>query len=155
PAPRALHDEPLRRSGEEVRDDGVDGDPPPRDRDPGLAGRDEDRAQAAPPRLEVELAADGHLPDRAVGADGEDDARVRSEVLAGDRGEVGRRAAQVAKLHPAPTRELDEPRVVAEEDVEAVLDVEAALDARADQLDPLRREAPALRRDADERRRRA
>ena len=35
----ALDDEPLRRAREEVGDDRVDGDPPARDRDPGLAGR--------------------------------------------------------------------------------------------------------------------
>src|SRR5205085_7011664 len=93
--------------------------------------------------------------DRTVGADGEDDARVDPQVLAGDRREVGRRAAQVAELDAVTARQLDEPRVVAEEDVQAVLDVEAALDAGANQLDPLRREAAALRRDADERRRRA
>src|SRR5207253_3230548 len=76
-----LDDEPLGRAREEVRDDGVDRYSPPGDDHPGLAGRDEDRAQAAPARLEVELARDGHLPDRAVGADGEDDRRIDREVL--------------------------------------------------------------------------
>src|SRR5919202_1971928 len=66
----ALDDEPLGGAGEEVGHDGVDRDSPARDRDPGLARRDEDGADAAPPRLEVELAADRHLPDRAVRADG-------------------------------------------------------------------------------------
>ena len=48
PALAALDDEPLRRAGDEVRDDRVDGDPPARDRDPGLArsGRTPTRARA-------------------------------------------------------------------------------------------------------------
>jgi hypothetical protein len=39
--------------------------------------------------------------------------------------------------------------------VEPVLDVEAVLDTRAEHVQPRGREAAALRRDADERRRRA
>ena len=78
-----LDDETLRGAREEVGHDGVDRDSPAGDHHARLAGRDEDRAHAAPPRLEVELARDGHLPDRAVGADGEDDRRVDGEVLAG------------------------------------------------------------------------
>jgi hypothetical protein len=34
----ALDDEPFGGAGDEVRDDGVDGDAPAGDRDPGLAG---------------------------------------------------------------------------------------------------------------------
>src|SRR6266516_1891755 len=68
PALPALDDEPLGGAGEEVGDDGVDGDAPAGDRDARLAGRDEHRTQAAIARLEVELAGRGHLPDRTVGA---------------------------------------------------------------------------------------
>ena len=50
--------------------------------------------------------------------------------------------------------ERDQLRIVVEEDVQAVLDVEPARDAGAEQLDPRRRKAAALRRYADERRRR-
>ena len=46
----ALDDEPLGRAGDEVGDDRVDGDPPARDRDPRLAGRDEARVEPARPR---------------------------------------------------------------------------------------------------------
>ena len=74
----AFDHERLGGAGEEVGDDGVDGDPPPRDRDPGLAGRDELALDATAARLGVELERDGHLPDRAVGADGEDDLRRRA-----------------------------------------------------------------------------
>ena len=45
-------DQPLGGAGEEVGDDRIDGDPPPRDRDPRLAGRHEarlDPARRAPP----------------------------------------------------------------------------------------------------------
>ena len=41
PALDPFDDEPLRGAGDEVGDDGVDGDPPAGDRDPGLPGRDE------------------------------------------------------------------------------------------------------------------
>ena len=41
PALVPFDDEALGRAGDEVRDDGVDGDPPAGDRDPGLPGRDE------------------------------------------------------------------------------------------------------------------
>src|SRR6185503_15633240 len=78
-----LDDKALGRAAEEVGDDGIDRDPPAGDHHARLSRRDEDRAQAAAPRLEVELTRDGHLPDRAVGPDGEDDGRVDREVLAG------------------------------------------------------------------------
>src|SRR5919109_3884169 len=52
---RAFEDEPLRRTGQEVRHDRVDGDPPAGDHDSRLAGRDEHRAKPAAPRLEIEL----------------------------------------------------------------------------------------------------
>src|SRR5204863_6493012 len=97
----SFDDEAFGRAGDEVRDDRIDGYPPPRDRDARLAGRDEDRAQAAPPRFEIELARDGHLPDRAIGADREDDRRVDLEVRAGRGREIRGRAAQVAQLDAA------------------------------------------------------
>src|SRR5205823_12238404 len=140
----------LGRAGEKVGDHRVDRDPPPRDRDPGLAGRDEDRAQTTRLRLAVELERDGHLPDRAVRADREHDLRVELEVLPRRDVQVGRRLAQVAELDAVPARELDEPRVVGEELMQAVLDVEPLGHARAQQLTPGRGEAASLRGDADE-----
>ena len=98
PALGALDDEALGRAGEEVGDDRVDGDPPARDRDARLARRHEDRGEPAPPRLEVELDRDRLLPDRAVGADGEDDLRVDLEVGAGRDAQALGRLAQVAEL---------------------------------------------------------
>src|SRR5437868_12207058 len=100
--------EPLSRTRKEIGDDGVDGDPPARDRDPRLAGRDEDRAETAAASFEVELERDGFLADRAVGADGEHDARRDAEVLAGRDVESLGRPAQVAQLDPAPGGELGE-----------------------------------------------
>jgi hypothetical protein len=94
---------------------GVDGDPPAGDRHPRLPGRHELARDAAPPRLGVEFERDGHLPDRAIGADREDDlGRVR-EVLAGRDVQTGGRPPQVAQLDPEPPRELDELRVVGDE----------------------------------------
>ena len=83
--------------GEEVGDDRVDRDAPPGDRDARLARRDEDRLEPAPARLEVELDRDRLLPDRAVGADREDDRRVHPEVRPRRDVEALRRLAQVAE----------------------------------------------------------
>src|SRR5207344_1438341 len=83
PAPMTLDHQALGGASEEVRDDRVDGDAPPRDRDPGLAGRDEDRAQSATASLEVELERNRLLADRAVRADGQRDPRGDLQVLAG------------------------------------------------------------------------
>ena len=145
----------ARRRRREVRDDRVDGDPPAGDRDPGLAGRHEHRIEAAALRLAVELERDGHLPDRAVGADGEDDPRVELEVRAGRDVQTVGRLAQVAQLDTVARGELDQLGVVLQVLVQAVLDVEPCRDALLQQLAPGGREAAALGGDADERRRRA
>src|SRR5262249_31608089 len=79
----ALDDEALGGSGHEVRDDGVDGDAPAGDGDPGLARRDEDGLEPATARFDVELDGDGLLADRAIGADRQDDLRVDLEALTG------------------------------------------------------------------------
>src|ERR671923_1770576 len=150
PAPLgALDDEALGRAGQEVGDDGVDGDPPPRDRDPRLAGRNEDGLQAAVSRGEVKL--DGHrfLADRTVRADGEDDLRRHLQVLAGRHVEIRRRLAEVAELDAMLLRERAELRILADELMEAALEVEPGVDARLQQLAPGGRETPALRCDAD------
>ena len=98
--PAALDDEPLRGAGDEIGNDRVDGDAPAGDGDAGLPCRYEDRTKTASARLEVELERDGHLSDRAVRADGEDDRAGDIEDLAGRRRQVGRRAAQVASSTP-------------------------------------------------------
>src|SRR5215211_2888368 len=77
----SFNHKPLRSARDEVRHDGVDGDPPARDRDPCLAGGDEDRAQAALSSSAVELERDAHLPDGAIRADGEDRGRSVLQVL--------------------------------------------------------------------------
>src|SRR5213075_1217324 len=139
-----LDDEALCGARDEVGHDRVDRDSPAGDHHPRLSRRDEDRPNTASPRLEVELARDRHLPDRAVGADGEDDRRVDRQVLAGRGREPGRRPAQVAQLDASLLGERAKLRVVAEEDMEAVLDVETVLDTCAEKLHPRRREVPAL-----------
>ena len=147
----ALDDEALGSTREEVRHDRVHRDPPSRDRDPGLPGRDEHRTQATPARLEIELAGRGHLPDRAVGADGEHDRRVHFQVGAGRRAEIGRRLAEIAELDFAGACELDELVVVREPDMETVLEVQTVLDATLQQRAPVGGEPAALRDDTDER----
>ena len=146
----ALDDEALRGAGEEVGDDGVDGDPPPCDRDPGLTRGNELRGEAAGLRGAVELERDRHLPDRAVRADGEHDVGVDLEVLARRAVEPGGRPAQVAQLDAVTLGERPELRVVADELVQPVLEREPVLEARAQQDAPGGREAAPLGRDADE-----
>src|SRR5262249_39082941 len=98
----ALDHQLLRGPGGEVGDDRVDGDPPAGDRDARLPGGNEDRPEAATLCLAVELQRDRHLPDRAVGADGEEDTGVESEIRAGRHVQTGGRLAEVAELHPVP-----------------------------------------------------
>ena len=144
----------LGSAGDEVRDDRVDRDPPPRDRDPGLPRRDELTAHPAAPGFAVELEGDRHLPDRAVGADCEDRRRTVREVAAGRDVQSLRRLAEVAQLDAVLAREPGELDVVRDELVQAVLDVEAGPDRLLEQSAPRRWEATALRGDADERGRR-
>ena len=107
-------------------------------------------------RLAVELERDRHLPDRAVGADGEDDRRAGScRFSPVGTFEAGGRLAQVAQLdavlarraRPAPgRRETNSCRPFSTSSPAAI--------ALLQQLAPRRREAAALGRDADERGRR-
>ena len=126
----ALDHEPLGGAGDEVGDDGVDGDPPAGDRDPGLPGRDE-HASARPrrARLEVELERDGHLPDRAVGADRQDDPRRRrrGSLRSGRSAPSGglRRSRSSTPCRAASSASSGSS---ADELVQAVLDVEARRD---------------------------
>ncbi len=157
-APRstAFEHEALGRPGEEVGDDRVDRDPPARDRDPGLARRDErarDAACGAPRRRA-----------RARPSSSRSRSRSRRSARPSRRGvrfapaghvQACRRLAQVAQRDAVLGRERTELGVVGDELVQTVLDVEPARDARAQELAPGRREAPALGRDPDERRRRA
>ena len=131
PARGALDHELLGRAGDEVRHDRVDGDPPARDGDAGLARRDEHGLDAAPPRLEVELERDGHLPDRAVGADREHDRRRHLEIRAGRGGEILRRATQVPDLGAVARRQLAQLRNVGQEHVQPVLDVRGRAPGRS------------------------
>ena len=148
-----LDDQLLRSAGQEVRDDGVDGDSPTCDCDSGLAGRHEDGLQASPPRGQVELDGHGLLADGAVRADREHDLRRHSQVLAGRDVEVGRWFAQVPELDAVPLGQRRELLVLADELVQPALDVEAGADRALQQLPPCRWKAPALGCDADDRRR--
>ncbi len=154
PALVPFDDELLGRAGDEVGDDGVDRDAPAGDRDPGLPGRDEPRLDPARPGGAVELERHRHLPDRAVGADGEDVPRRLLQVGARGHVEVCGGSPQVAELHALLGREPAQLLVVGEELVQAVLDVEPVPDRALQQLAPRGREPSSGRRDADERRRR-
>ena len=155
PARVPLDDEPLGRAGDEVGDDRVDGDPPAGDRDPGLAGRDEDRREPA-----ARCASRSSSSETVIFPIAQSEPTVSTIVAGSSRfspvGHVqtGGRLAQVAQLDAVLARELDQLRVVAQELVQAVLDVEPARDAALQELAPRRREAAARRGDADERRRR-
>ena len=84
--------------------------PQPGDRDPGLSRRNELAAHSAATRLAVELERDGHLPDRAIGADREDRRRAVREVVAGRHVEprrapcAGRAARRRARARARPAR---------------------------------------------------
>ena len=151
PTTHAFEHELLGGARDEVGDDGVDRDPPARDRDPRLARRDELAADPARLRLAVELERDCHLSDRAVGPDHEDRSRAVRQVFAGRHIETGGRLAEIAQLDAALSRECSQLVVFRQELVQAVLDVEAGVDALLEEGTPGRWEAAALRRDADER----
>ena len=125
PAPTPFDHELLGRAREEVGDNGVHRDAPACDRDPGLPGGHEERRQPSRACGAVELERDRHLPDGAVGADGEDDPGVDLEVRARRAVEAGRRPAQVAKLDAGPVGHRTQLGVVGEHLVEPVLDREA------------------------------
>jgi len=65
-----LENEPLGRAGDEVRDDGVDGDAPAGDRDPRLPRWDELAADPTPLRLPIELEGEqvGTTPATSITA---------------------------------------------------------------------------------------
>src|SRR5207248_10476216 len=92
----ALDDQALGRAREEVGNDGVDSDSPTGDRDPRLAGGDEDGFESPAARFEVELEPHRLLPDRAVRADGERDLRGDRQVLPGRHVQAFGRSAKVA-----------------------------------------------------------
>ena len=93
--------------------DRVHREPPAGDRDPRLARRHEPRRDPAGTRLAIELERDGHLPDRAVGADGEDDLARHLEVRAARHVEIGGRAAEVGQRRARLARERRELGIVA------------------------------------------
>ena len=126
----------LDGAGREVRDDAVDGDAVALDEDAGLARRDERRVQALLARVFVEFPGGGHLPDRAVGADGRDDGGVHAVRDAVRDADVRRRLPDVPELAAVFGRETRELRVVLEEVVEPGVDVTAAFERVPDVRPP-------------------
>ena len=115
----ALDHQPLGCTGDEVRDHLVDRDPPPRDGNARLAGRDEHRGEPAPPGLGVELEADGHLAEDAVRPDREHGVGRDGEVRSGRHVQAVWHPAQVAELTAGQVRRGRELGVVAQEVIEA------------------------------------
>ena len=151
----ALDDELLGGAGDEVGDDRVDRDPPARDRDPRLAGRHELAADAAAARLAVELERRrSSSRSRSRSRRSRIDVAPCVEVLAGRHVQTREAACAGRAARRRARARAPQLGVVGDELVQAVLDVEPGRDAVLQQLAPRRREAPALRRDADERGRR-
>src|SRR5713226_878533 len=148
---RALDHQSLRGACEEVRDDGVDRDPPAGDRNAGLAGRNENRLQPALARLEVELTCCGHLPDRAIRPDRQDDGRVDLQVLSCRRAQIGRWFAEVPQLDTMLSCKLRQPWNLVQANVQAVFEVESFLDTALEQVLPVTGKVTALGDDPDER----
>ncbi len=105
------------------------------------------------PRV-VELPGDlqlsGHLPDVAVGADGEDDERLDLLRLARSHRQVGRRAAQIVDLHSPGPGPIGQHRIVGDESVQTAPDAAPGVDRLGQPLPPLFRQLSADRGDADQ-----
>ena len=151
-ASSTLDDELLRRASEEVRDDRVDGYPPPRDRDPGLPGGHEHRLEARRRASRSSSTATVFFPI-AVGPDRQHDLRVDLEVRARRHVQAGRRLAEIAQLDPVPASELAQLWILGDELVQAALDVETAGDTALQELAPRGREPASLGCDAHDRHR--
>ena len=162
----AFHDHPVRPlgrvadhdlggAGDEVRHDGVDRDPAAGDRDARLAGGDELRAFARAAERGGDLERGGHLADRRVGPDREDDSRARPwAAVAADR-QVGRRLAELAHPRTAAFRGRGQLGIGEHALVQSIPDGHAALE-RDRQRGAVRiRDPPAGRGRSDEQGRRA
>ena len=151
PTSAALDDEPLRGAGDEVGDDCVDGDAPAGDSDARLARRYERGGDSARRGLAGELEGDGHLPDRTIRADREDDIARYLEIRAGRDLQIDRGSPQIAQGRTGGGSEGSELGVVFDELVQTVVDPDSVSDAFAQKLSPRGREPPADGRYADER----
>ena len=146
----AVLDQPLDRALEEVGRHPVHRDPPALDHHPGLARGDEHDRSAGGLGDAPQLEGDGHLPDRAVRADREQDPLAR-QVSAPDRGvHALRRAPEVDQPDARRPGGLRQLRVVGEEGVQAGQDVEAGADRGQDHGPPVVGELAARGRDADQ-----
>ena len=140
----------LRRAGDEVGDDRVDRDPLARDRDPGLAGRDERGLLTHAAQRRDDLERRGHLSDGGVGADGQYDGHALARPpMAADR-QVVRRLTQLAHRRVAALRGLGEIRVAEDALVQTVPHRDAALERAREERPVLVRDPPARGGGADE-----
>src|SRR5207245_6666589 len=108
---RRFADHELRGSGDEVGDDGVDGDAAAGYSDPGLACRDELRAFARAPQRRHDLERRGHLPHRGIRADREHDpGALAARAIAANR-KIRGWLAQLAHLRATALRRGGELRI--------------------------------------------
>ena len=132
----ALLDEPFDGALGEVADEAVDRDAPALDHHPGLAGRHERRGVAGRECGAPQLECDGHLADRAVAADRQDDPLARC-MTASDSGlETIGRSPVVDDRDPAGCGRSAELRVVADERVESRQHVQTCRDGGEDDRPP-------------------
>ena len=146
----AIEHQLFRRAGDEIGDHGVDADSPPFDEDAGLPGGGEAGPDALFPQRAEKLELRGHLPDVAVGADGEHHGRVHVSNAAVGDGDLRWRPTQVVDGDVVLACNLDELGNVTEEAVQATPHLEPVLDGAAHELHPFGRNLAARRRDADE-----
>ena len=145
----------LRRAGDEVGDDRVDGDPPARDRDPGLPGRHELalRCRAAAPRGRARArrsSSRSRSRSRRSGPSSRRASGSRRSARSGPGGGLRRSRSSTpcsrASSASSGSSETNSCRPFSTSSPARI--------AVLQELAPRRREPPALRRDADERRRR-
>ena len=147
-----LDDEPFGRAGDEVRDDGIDGDSQPAIAIPvcpvgtKIEARPRRRASRSSSSATVIFPIAQSDPTVSTTVPG----TSRFAPVAVDRSAGGRRRSRSwTSWRAASSSQLG---IVGEEDVKPVLDVEPVDDAAAQDVHPRRWESAALRGDPDERR---
>ena len=120
------------------------------DRDSGLSRGEEPRVEPALFRCACQFERSGHLSDRAVAADRQDDARVDTVGVPREESRR-RRRANVPDRRPSPLRRGGKLGILAEELVQAADDLEAGFECLHDLRTPGGRERAARRSHADPR----
>ena len=117
--PGAFEDNLLRRPGDKVRHDGVDGYARPCDHHTDLSRRAERARPASEPCALVQLQSGNHLTGAAVRADGEHAPRLNAQRALGTDRKAVRRSPHVPYTRARGTGERSKLVVVSEEFVQA------------------------------------